>query len=159
MAGVCGETPRLCDVSTTVRRVSTSEGALYHPTRLYHRGGAALQRRVAGAMRGRLPAPVVVFARSVKKASTGAEAQIFGHADAALKRRSSTVVQAVSQCPAGLSRTLFSPNRLIIRRKLHNFFLNRPHHQLRLVVNSQLAHQIKLVRIHGFYTQPQNVGR
>jgi len=54
------------------------------------------------------------------------------------------------------SQTVNLNGKLKIDRQLDDFLLNRPHHQLCLVVNAQFAHQIELVRVHGFHTQSQH---
>jgi len=47
---------------------------------------------------------------------------------------------------------------LEIRRQLHDFLADRPHHQFCLVVNPQLPHQVEFVRIHGFNAESQKDG-
>ncbi len=47
-----------------------------------------------------------------------------------------------------LSESRKGRHPLIIRWNLHKFFLDRPHHQLCLVVNPQLSHEIELMSIH-----------
>src|SRR5438552_3898595 len=42
-------------------------------------------------------------------------------------------------------------------REPNHAFADGPHHKLSFVVNSQLAHQIELVRVHRLAAEPKNV--
>src|SRR5229473_8658108 len=49
-------------------------------------------------------------------------------------------------------------SKLEVRRNFYHSLLDRPHHELSLVVNSQLAHEIELVGVNGLCAHSKNTG-
>src|SRR5258708_2271899 len=52
-----------------------------------------------------------------------------------------------------------SQTDLEVYRNLHNPLLDRLHHQLGLIVDAKLTHQVELMRVHGLAAQTQNGSR
>lgn len=74
----------------------------------------------------------------------------------AVPHRNAEILALASEVSLGFSVEIYDTAVLEVDRNFHHAHLNRAHHKIHFVVNPQLAHKIKFVRVHGLRTHTQS---
>jgi HicB family len=126
--------------------------------RLAKEDGVSLNQWIAAAVAGKVGVVETAAEFFANRAGSRTGAALIKFAKRAPKRAPDKVMNSTNTRPRlSTSKYRFLTN-LLVHRNLDDLLLDRVGHQLGLVMDVQLAHQVELMSLHCFHAQAQNHG-